>query len=249
LYSEDVVFIRNILWGAFALTLLSAPLGAAITYGSSALGELAGSRIEGSGIVTTGDWDNADEEETIEWLIAPLGGGLWSYTYTFLNFVQPAISHFILDLTDDCVDPGDTGCVVNPEYDPGKLELGAYDKDGKVGGKDKDKDGKSSNPGFPDDAEIIGIKFDFGNDGTVIYTFVSNRGPVYGDFYVKGGSESGAYNFGLPDHLIQDNVTAFIARPNGAGEIPEPASVVAVGTGLIAVVALRRRWQRRHSKR
>jgi hypothetical protein len=78
------------------------------------------------------------------------------------------------------------------------------------------------------------VKFDAGTDsGSAVYSFVSNRLPVWGDIYIKGGAGNWLANEGLGD-LDGEDVMQYVARPNGA--IPEPAMlwIVALGLGLLS---------------
>jgi hypothetical protein len=221
-------------WLALAVgLLLTTSAVAAPVYGTAAA--LTGSRTEGTpGLVTGGAYAADSLVQGISWEIASLGGGLWSYSYTLTNFDGAAgagagLSHWILDLTDDCYRPGDPACVTGIGGPVGSSEVKDYNP------------GDASNPGLV--ASIVGIKFNVADGGDATYTFTSNRAPVWGDVYFKGGRDHYAYNSGLADHLSGD-VGGFIARPNGTGDerVPEPGTLVLFGAALAAGVGrLRRR--------
>jgi hypothetical protein len=196
-----------------ASTAMAAPI-----YGTPA--PSTGTRTEGAGITTFGDYATDGITQSLSWSITLDGDGKYTYSYRFSGFGGPAvptISHFILDLTDDCVDPGDAGCVIDPS-DP-STEFKSFD------GTDP------SNPGMP--GTIVGVKFDSGcSDADCTFTFRSERAPTYGDFYVKSGSATAAWNPGLAAHT-SSSVLDFIARPNGDDEtIPEPATLGLMGLAL-----------------
>jgi hypothetical protein len=202
---------------------LAGEVSAAPIYGTAA--PLIGSRTEDFGITTGGEYASDGTSFTVSWEIELLGD-VFRYTYAFSGFESPDVSHFILDLTDDCVGgTADPNCVTDATVS--LLEFNEFGT-------------SPSNPGFPALASIVGVKFDALPDGTLEISFTSNRSPVYGDFYLKGGRESFAYNDGLTDHSSAD-VLDFIARPNGAGVVPEPGSLVLLGAGLLGLSSLRRK--------
>ncbi len=224
--------------GIAVLAALGQCADAAFVYDTSAEDHLTGIRTEDTGLVVNqidvgGDYVGG-AVGSVEWEIVNNGDGTWSYTYTFTNFTGPNISHFILDLSDDAID-GDE--LVDPEAitdvspDDSDLEFGAFGSG-------------SGNPGFPSGSEIIGVKFqDFSVDEPLEFSFTSNRAPVWGDFYIKGGNDSFAFNTGLLDHESMD-ILQFIARPNGFEpfeEVPEPGSVALLAIGMLGGVGLVRR--------
>jgi hypothetical protein len=194
-------------------------------YGIPVFGEpadLTGSRTEPVQIITGGEYSTDGETMTISWVITP-DGPLFDYQYTISGFGNPGISHFIISLSAGCSE--DPACITGQT----DITFGVFD------GNDP------SNPGMP--AGIDGVKFDFGDEDPFVLNFTSNRAPVWGDFYFKGGSDSFAYNSGLPNHASQ-NILDFIARPDTSGsppsEIPEPGTWALLASG-VAFIALGRK--------
>lgn len=154
------------------------------------------------------------QDAVVSWEITDNGNNTFTYTYTFTGLNAPALSHFTLDLSDNAIE--DEGVVVNATLNGSpiqQIEFGDID-------------------------EIDGaVKFDIGAEGTNIFSFVSNRMPVWGDFFVKGGGGaqlSTLTNTGFNAHC-SPNPDDFIARPDTV-IIPEPATlgaVVAAGLTLL----------------
>jgi len=100
-----------------------------------------------------------------------------------------------------------------------------------------------SNPGI-DGYSISGVKFSLTSIKNGTLTFESNRAPVWGDIYVKGG-QGYAFNAGLKNHASED-VKLFVARPDtvigrSGSETPEPSTMVMLGSGLALAAWIRRR--------
>ncbi len=210
-----------------AVFLFTFRVDAALVWGTSAIGELEGSRdsTAGGGVTATDSWD--DGGFTISWVITQNLDSTWTYRYTIDTTggeQDKDISHFILEVTNSEV--------------PLLLLDGT---DGPIEGPKTWTEGPG-NPDMPND--IYGVKFDFGgNDGLASYTIVTDRAPVYGVFYSKGGRGMIAYSDALsfPDYMSNDGLDelAFIVRPNGDGvhSMPEPSTFVlfsvAAGAGLL----------------
>lgn len=114
-----------------------------------------------------------------------------------------------------------------------------------------------SNPGLPGD--IYGIKFqgwtlDNGDpvpDGVHLVNlieFMSDRAPVWGDFYAKDGTDSVSgdpvygYNSGFGTTPPEEGSFAFwIPRPDTAVAVPEPCTLLLLSTGFFGALFKRRK--------
>jgi len=168
----------------------------------------------------------------VQWDIVDNGNGTWDYTYTFLGFgdTNKNISNFVLDVTDDCITNNDPNCITNAQFNGSAIDSGDIE--------------------FGDFSGVTGgVKFDLGSGDPSVYTFTSNRAPVWGHLAMKdgGGPETcaapGGSNIVCSNQLlgIGDDTQPihFVARPNGV--IPVPAAVWLFGSALGLLGWMRRK--------
>jgi hypothetical protein len=182
-----------------------------------------------------GDWDSF----SLGWNISQ-NDSVFHYAYTFNGLSGKALSHILLDLSDNCTSTG--SCVYNVHYNVAGTPVLEYGTFGE----------SPSNPGFPDGASITGVKLDSLPDGLSMISFDSSRAPMWGDIYAKDGKEAGttnwnyAYNQGLADHSGNGNYNDakfYIAVPDTVGSsVPEPGSWLMMASGglMLALGAWRR---------
>jgi hypothetical protein len=222
-----------------ALTLLAlaaapmASINAQAVWGTSVGANLTGSRTLPD-VVIGGNWDGF----LATWNITQEGLN-WRYVYTFTSDA-PAISHLILGLTSTCTtastSPTASTCLKDASFEGSEMQIGTFG----VG---------SGNPGFPAGNGFWGVKFDEtvpGSGNVLNISFLTDRAPVWGDFYAKGGNDSYAFNEGLlAANRNSDDIMMFIARPNGnlnITSVPEPSTYVLMAAGLAGLgIAARRR--------
>ena len=170
----------------------------------------------------------ATDGTSISWDIS-FDGAYWNYKYTIdTSESGKAVSNFILEFTQD------------------KLCCKILNPNGGIEGPQLWT--KSGNQDFPNGSTIFGVKFDFGgNDDSSMYTFKTDRAPVWGTFFAKGGNNTDnfVYNNALDDPNYRTNMqfteNDFIARPNGITVIPVPAAVWLFGSALLGLIGFRRK--------
>jgi hypothetical protein len=197
-----------------------------------------GSITESDGLFGTDGWSNA----LLNWAVDDVTNtGSWTYDYTF-TVVRKGISHVITEVSDnftaDNIMDGTTA----------GWELQTYNGQG------------GSNPGIP--GELYGLKWgtpetDNGDVLTYSWTIVTDRAPMWGDFYAKDGTDVQgtidvyAYNtgFGIDTAAGVGNGNAYeestgygwVLVPDTTTQVPEPITLLLLGLGLVGLAGIRKR--------
>jgi hypothetical protein len=221
-------------WNQSALSVVASMVIAVSTQQTSATVYTGSLSTTGGGIVTAGSW--VGDTISLAWNVTDVGAGLatgsWRYSYTWTG-QTPGLSHFILEVSPNFTE--NNYSIISGISADG-TELNTFGAG-------------PSNPSIP--GSIFGIKFDEIGLSTWTVVFDSDKIPVWGDFYAKGGSTSAAWNAGYLDADPTDpasngSINNHILRPDTiTTRVPDAGStLMLLGTALSALGIASRRLRK-----
>jgi hypothetical protein len=145
---------------------------------------------------------------TVFWDIDKGDDNTWRYTYSMSGTI-PGLSHWIIQVSDSFT----TANLLTGSTSP--QALNTYSS------------ADPSNPGLP--STIFGLKWDVPDGAnTITSVILTDRMPVWGNIYLKGGSDAYAYNvnwFGSANGTSvaqNSDLFGYIGRPDSLTQPPDP---------------------------
>ncbi|MBL0926712.1 MAG: hypothetical protein IBJ11_03545 [Phycisphaerales bacterium] len=199
---------------------------------------ITGSLMTSTGVTAGGLW--ATQGFKIAWSIDQVNAGTWRYTYTLTNqtgvVLTPQSSHIILQTSSNFTS---ANLLTNPDGNGTLDSIGTFSP----------SDPGNSNPNLP--GNIFGMKVTTAGTTTITFSFDSNRQPMWGDFYSKGGNAGTAWNKDFGVTVANPNDYLNPARNQAGGLIqkilvpdtlvPTPGAFGLAGVAGVLAVSRRRR--------